>query len=240
MIEGMDLDFSMWEFSAGSASSTRGATEGEERESEYPVYPLLLTLVIDGVQHTWSCVDFLSSGRGCHIWRGKVNQGGYGHVHIHRRCSNATVWYCRGDSPWRSETTYVTRLVLEDKMGRPMWPDMLACHTCDNPSCVNPDHLYEGTHTDNYRDMVERGRGAWQQPGPTEGRALTHALKRALRPMRAHIPTERTPAVQGPTEEALHRKAGGCVCTGPRHWRTCPMFKPMPYRKKSKVGFTPT
>lgn len=39
-------------------------------------------------------------------------------------------------------------------------PDgMLICHKCDNRKCVNPDHLFVGTQSDNRNDMYAKGRG---------------------------------------------------------------------------------
>lgn len=51
------------------------------------------------------------------------------------------------------------RLVYADKHGlsREEMPPVVR-HTCDNPRCINPDHLLGGTHLDNMRDMRERGR----------------------------------------------------------------------------------
>lgn len=47
-------------------------------------------------------------------------------------------------------------------------PDQMVLHKCDNTACCNPDHLYEGTHQDNMRDVRERGKGR----GPSRRKIL--------------------------------------------------------------------
>lgn len=86
----------------------------------------------------WS---YVNKSNECWAWTGSTDEHGYGRISLYV-----------GSSPLKAH-----RLSYEMRNG-PIPEGMVIRHKCDNPNCVNPDHLEIGTQKDNARDMVERGR----------------------------------------------------------------------------------
>lgn len=62
---------------------------------------------------------------------------------------------------------------------------LLVRHKCDNPPCINPEHLEIGTHRDNSRDMVERGRAVnWNGKRKGEGNPKAKVTQKEVDEMR--------------------------------------------------------
>ena len=81
---------------------------------------------------------------GCWTWTGARNHLGYGQV-----------W--RGDGPGTPRVLMAHRAVWALENG-PIPDGMYLCHTCDNPQCVRPSHMFIGTQTDNMQDCRSKGR----------------------------------------------------------------------------------
>ena len=90
----------------------------------------------------WERVD-KGGANGCWIWKGGRNRDGYGYVNRYvggkrkvLRAHRLSWIYHHKKDPGK----------------------FLICHRCDNPPCVNWDHLFKGTSGDNMRDMIAKGR----------------------------------------------------------------------------------
>ena len=80
------------------------------------------------------------SNSGCWEWTGAKDRDGYGVFGHHR-----------------SKQIRAHRASYELKFGE-VKDGVLVFHSCDNPSCINPDHLFLGSPKDNTQDMMKKGR----------------------------------------------------------------------------------
>ena len=62
-----------------------------------------------------------------------------------------------GKTSLNGNGSYVHRIMWQIEYG-PIPRRMQVCHSCDNPPCINPEHLWLGTAKDNIRDSTEKGR----------------------------------------------------------------------------------
>jgi len=123
-------------------------------------------------------VDRFCPARGllgpCWLWTGARARDGYGRFRL------------GAEHDYGMATA--SRLALEVSIRRDLGEGMRACHRCDNPPCVNPDHLFEGTVLDNERDKLDKGR---TPRGRRHGRhTMPHRTARGSRGGRAKLTEE--------------------------------------------------
>lgn len=76
----------------------------------------------------------------CIAWQGAIrNSKGYGQITVKGR-------------------KYLAHRVVYEKAHGPLPAGLVVRHRCDNPRCVNPEHLEVGTQADNMADCAKRGR----------------------------------------------------------------------------------
>jgi len=76
----------------------------------------------------------------CWLWMGSKNRKGYGK-------------FC-----YKGNTTMPAHRASYEIFVEPIPENLFVCHACDVRNCVNPDHLWLGTHQENMMDMVDKGR----------------------------------------------------------------------------------
>ncbi len=87
---------------------------------------------------------YVNKTENCWLWTGGKNRSGYGKFmmdNILTVASRAAFILFKGE--------------IDD--------EKLVCHTCDKPSCVNPDHLWLGTGSENQQDSIKKGRHRHQR-----------------------------------------------------------------------------
>jgi len=119
----------------------------------------------------------------CWLWTANKLKAGYGQFQIGGK---------------GGPTKLAHRLAFEYANGRPPNEGMVIMHSCDNPGCVNPSHLSEGTYRENTEDMVRKGRNCFHV-AYGEDSAVAKLMDEDVREIRA---------AEGVTNASLGRKFG--------------------------------
>jgi len=197
---------------------------------------------------------YVEEASGCWRWVGRVNAQGYGYV---RKVDGVT---------WPTPEMAAHRLAWVESHG-PVPMGLCVCHTCDNPPCVRPDHLWVGNGAENHRDMMVKGRHArrsercrrghepnWREKGGVrvcrtcrnEGQRLERIQARRKREhereQRPEAPASKTAVGREPLEMCRRGHRAWVMVQGMRRCRICHAWRSRLYRAgvKARVGVDTT
>jgi hypothetical protein len=120
----------------------------------------------------------IDSITGCWNWTGCVNPKGYGVMTV--PSVTASPMYDQMIKDGARRPQIVSRIAWAHWRGS-IEKGLMVCHSCDNPLCFNPDHLFLGTQTDNMRDMNEKGRNRQPKGEHHRSSKLTDEQVREIR-----------------------------------------------------------
>lgn len=109
----------------------------------------------------WARVDRSGGEAACWVWRWTWSP----ELRLYPGAAGAYATFNYLGSDGRKMTFRAHRFAYQIATGETIPEGLLVRHDCDNPPCVNPNHLRLGTHADNARDALERGRiHPWGNP----------------------------------------------------------------------------
>lgn len=120
---------------------------------------------------TWFYNQKVVSETDCWEWTGVLN-GGYGHLSV------------------KGKRILAHRFSLQIALERQIPSNLEVRHMCNNSKCINPEHLKEGTHSDNMNDMVLSGRQARGKMLSDKLRGISHPKTSGAKNGRAKLTEE--------------------------------------------------
>ena len=141
---------------------------GQRRQTNLqPLFDLMVNL-----ENYESKIDKSGGPTACWPYTGPKHRQGYGFIGARRVVDDRRIM------------AVAHRVAARIKLGRAIGPKEMVIHTCSNPSCQNPAHIFVGTAQDRNRVMYANGRG----PVPTLGKGVRSQQPQAGRQYRRSIP----------------------------------------------------
>lgn len=104
----------------------------------------MLAEIIKEIENIIDLNSVYEPNTGCLLWTGNTTKYGYGYFNNRGKTYAAH---------------RISKMISIENMNIPS--NLCACHRCDTPSCVNPDHIWFDTIENNLKDRDSKGRNPW-------------------------------------------------------------------------------